>query len=286
MAAAAGVISLICAMGSAPAAPNNIANDPARRILRAGGSGDGLRHRRQPGPPDRRVDAMAAMMDNQEKVQPAFKSGGGVGWGDQATCLFCATARFFPQFHKNSSNCLPALDGVVDKLQRGANVAVVGCGHGWSTVLWRRLFPICNSRDTTSIQARSSTRAPMPRTRRSTMRWFESEPPRNFPGKNLDFVTFFDCQHRHGQHGGRGVACPAGAEAGRHLDGRRADGRRPARRRSETRSGGSITAPRRSSACRPRLSQEVGAALGAQAGETKLREVITSGGFKQRAPRD
>jgi hypothetical protein len=88
-------------------------------------------------------DAAVAVLGNQDKVQPAFKTGAGVGWGDQTSCLFCATARFFrPGYHNNLvANWLPALDGVVEKLQRGARAVDVGCGHGWSTVLMAQAFP-------------------------------------------------------------------------------------------------------------------------------------------------
>ena len=88
-------------------------------------------------------DLMAAMLDNQPKVQAAFKSGGGVAWGDQAGCMFCAVARFFrPGYHNNLvASWLPALDGVVKKLEAGAKVADVGCGHGWSTVMMAKAFP-------------------------------------------------------------------------------------------------------------------------------------------------
>ncbi len=89
-------------------------------------------------------DLMAAMLDNQPKVQAAFKSGGGVAWGDQAGCMFCAVARFFrPGYHNHLvSTWLPALaGGVMEKLENGAKVADVGCGHGWSTVLMAKAFP-------------------------------------------------------------------------------------------------------------------------------------------------
>ncbi|MGD9508726.1 MAG: class I SAM-dependent methyltransferase, partial [Geminicoccaceae bacterium] len=88
-------------------------------------------------------DSVAAQMENQDKVQRAFKAGGGVAWGDQAACLFCATARFFkPGYQANLvANWLPALDGMAAKLERGAKVADVGCGHGWSTVLMAQAFP-------------------------------------------------------------------------------------------------------------------------------------------------
>ena len=86
---------------------------------------------------------MAAIHANLEKVTPAFKNGGGVAWGDQSTCMFCAVARFFRPGYQNHlvSEWLPALDGVVAKLERGARVADVGCGHGVSTMLMAKAFP-------------------------------------------------------------------------------------------------------------------------------------------------
>ena len=77
-------------------------------------------------------DIAAVMMENQALVEPAFRTGKGVGWGHQSQCLFCATGRFFrPGYHNNLvSSWLPALDGVAAKLERGAVVADVGCGHG------------------------------------------------------------------------------------------------------------------------------------------------------------
>ena len=65
-------------------------------------------------------DTAAAMVENQAKVQAAFKTGRGVGWGDQAGCLFCSVARMFRPGYVNAlvQQWLPALDGVVDQLRR------------------------------------------------------------------------------------------------------------------------------------------------------------------------
>ena len=93
-------------------------------------------------------DTAAAMVENQPKVQAAFKTGRGVAWGEQAGCMFCAVARLFRPGYVNAlvQEWLPALDGVTDKLKAGATVADVGCGHGLSTILMAQAFP--NSRFT------------------------------------------------------------------------------------------------------------------------------------------
>ena len=88
-------------------------------------------------------DLAVAMVENQPKVEAAFRSGKGVGWGDQAQCLFCTVGRFFrPGYHNNLvASWLPALDGVAAKLEGGAKVADVGCGHGFSTIIMAKAFP-------------------------------------------------------------------------------------------------------------------------------------------------
>ncbi|KKM15232.1 hypothetical protein LCGC14_1698160, partial [marine sediment metagenome] len=88
-------------------------------------------------------DTAAAMVENQAKVQAAFKTGRGVAWGDQAGCLFCSVAQMFRPGYVNAlvQDWLPALDGVTDLLTEGATVADIGCGHGVSTIVMAQAFP-------------------------------------------------------------------------------------------------------------------------------------------------
>jgi 2-polyprenyl-3-methyl-5-hydroxy-6-metoxy-1,4-benzoquinol methylase len=228
-------------------------------------------------------DLMAAMLDNQPKVQAAFKSGAGVAWGDQAGCMFCAVARFFrPGYHNNLvASWLPALDGVVKKLEAGARVADVGCGHGWSTVLMAKAFPKSqffgydfhpdSIRDATAHAKEHGVTANA---------HFAVGLAKDYEGKDFDLVTCFDCLHDMGD--------PAGAAA--HIrQSLKPDGTWMI---VEPMAGdvlqhnlnpvGRLFYAGSTMICLPTSrSQEVGAALGAQAGEAKLRETIQSGGFSK-----
>lgn len=227
-------------------------------------------------------DLMAAMLDNQQKVQAAFKSGGGVAWGDQAGCMFCAVARFFrPGYHNNLvSTWLPALGGgVMKKLEEGAKVADVGCGHGWSTVMMAKAFPKSqfvgydfHAGSIVDAQAHAKTHGVTANTR------FEVGLAKNYPGKDFDLVTCFDCLHDMGD--------PAGAAA--HIrQSLKDDGTwmicEPIagdRLEQNLNPVGRLYYAASTMICVPTsLSQEVGTALGAQAGEARLRDVILKGGF-------
>ncbi|MFO1161304.1 MAG: class I SAM-dependent methyltransferase [Reyranellaceae bacterium] len=226
-------------------------------------------------------DLAVAMIENQSKVQAAFKNGGGVAWGDQAACMFCAVARFFrPGYHNNlTAHWLPALEGVVDKLQRGATVADVGCGHGWSTVLMAKSFP--NSRfvgfdfHPGSILDARAHAAEHGVTGNAS---FEVAKAKEIAERGFDLVTCFDCLHDMGDPAGaaahiRRMLKPDGTwmivepMAGDKLE-------------SNLNPVGRLYYAGSTMICVPTsLSQEVGAALGAQAGETRLRELISHAGF-------
>ncbi|MGE0224997.1 MAG: class I SAM-dependent methyltransferase [Acetobacteraceae bacterium] len=226
-------------------------------------------------------DLAAAMTESQPKVEEAFKTGSGVGWGNFAGCLFCATGRFFRPGYQNHlvSEWLPALDGVVDRLNRGAVVADVGCGHGFSTVFMAKAFP--NSRfvgfdfhEPSVEQAR--LHAEQHGVSGNTS--FEVGLASDYAGKDYDLVTFFDCLHDMGDPTGaarhvRETLKPDGTwmiiepMAGDRLE----DNLNPV---------GRLYYAGSTMICVPTaLHQAGGKALGAQAGFQKLSEVIRSGGF-------
>ena len=226
-------------------------------------------------------DLAAVMMENQSLVEPAFHTGKGVGWGEQSQCLFCTVGRFFRPTYHNSlvKSWLPALDGVVAKLERGAAVADVGCGHGFSTVIMAKAFP--NStfvgydfHPSSIAQARLHAKAHGV----TANTQFEVALASEFPGKDLDLVTFFDCLHDMGD--------PVGAA--RHVrQTLKPDGRwmlvEPAagdRLEDNINPVGRLYYAASTMICVPTsLDQPVGAALGAQAGLTRLTAAITKGGF-------
>jgi len=225
-------------------------------------------------------EVVSTLWLDEEKVRQAFRSGKGLGWHDHSTCLFRGTERFFrPGYNANLiGSWLPALEGVVEMLEQGADVADVGCGHGASTVLMAKAFP--NSRfvgfdyHAPSIErARASAKeAGVAGNTR-----FEVAAAKDFPG-TYDLIAFFDCLHDMGD--------PAGAA--KHVrQALKPDGTwmivEPFAHdnlAANLNPVGRIYYAASTFICTPAsLSQEVGLGLGAQAGEARLRKVVTSGGF-------
>ena len=225
-------------------------------------------------------EALSSMWLDEPKVADAFRSGKGLAWHDHSACLFRGTERFFrPGYNANlMSAWLPALDGVVDKLKQGARVADVGCGHGSSTVLMAKAFPKSHfvgfDYHPASIERARKAAAEAGVSANTS---FEVAPAKAYPGK-YDLVAFFDCLHDMGDPVGaathvRETLKPDGTWmivepfAHDHL----AANLNPI---------GRVYYAASTMICTPASqAQEVGLGLGAQAGEVRLRQVVSSGGF-------
>jgi SAM-dependent methyltransferase len=215
---------------------------------------------------------------DEPKVTNAFKTGQGVGWHEHHDCLFRGVERFFRTGYQAHlvQEWIPALDGVADKLRRGAKVADVGCGHGASTVLMAKAFP--NSTFVGYDYHKESIERARAAAAGISNATFEVAKAKDFPGRDFDFVAAFDCIHDMGDPKGavahiRKALKPDGTfmlvEPFAHDD--VADNLNPV---------GRLYYSASTMICTPAsLSQEVGLGLGAQAGETQLREVVTSAGF-------
>jgi len=215
------------------------------------------------------------------KLIERFRTGKGIGWDEHDAGLFEGTERFFRPGYAAFliGSWIPALEGVQEKLERGARVADVGCGHGASTIVMAKAFPKSTfsgfdyhgpSIDVARQRAKEAGLAD-----RIT---FERAAAKEFPGTGYDLVTFFDCLHDMGD--------PVGAA--RHVLGALdPDGTwllvepfASDRLEENLNPVGRLFYSASTFVCTPAsLAQEVGLALGAQAGEKRLREVLTGAGF-------
>jgi SAM-dependent methyltransferase len=219
----------------------------------------------------------------EEKITEAFRSGKGVGWHEHHPLLFQGTERFFrPGYAAHLvREWIPALEGVHAKLEAGASVADVGCGHGSSTILMARAYP--NSAfvgfDYHGPSIERAREAAARADVASRVR-FEVSSAKEYPGTSYDLVTFFDCLHDMGDPIGAASHVRETLDADgtwmivepfAHDD--LVDNLNPVGRMYYSAS---------TFICTPAsLSQEVGMALGAQAGEARLREVVEAGGFRR-----
>ena len=222
-----------------------------------------------------------ASVKSEPRITEAFRSGEGVGWHEHDPGLFEGTERFFrPGYAMNLvPTWIPALEGVQAKLEKGGRVADVGCGHGSSTILMAKAFPASrfvgfDYHERSIAWARETAKREGLRDRAS----FEVAGAQNYPGTGYDLVAFFDSLHDMGD--------PVGI--GRHV--RRslgADGTwllvepfAHDRLEENLNPVGRMYYAASAMLCTPNsLAQEVGAALGAQAGEARLKRVATEAGF-------
>ena len=222
-----------------------------------------------------------SLIKDEEKIARAFQSGRGVGWHEHHHDLFTGTERFFrPGYAANLvSSWIPSLDGVHAKLEAGALVADVGCGHGASTILMAREYPrsefVGFDYHQASIEHARKAAAQAGLEGRVS---FEVATAKEYPGDGYDLVTMFDCLHDMGD--------PVGAAAyvRRTLttDGTWMIVEPYAADRIEENLNpvGRVFYGASTLVCTPASrDQEVGLALGAQAGEARLREVVSDGGF-------
>ncbi|GAA4846638.1 class I SAM-dependent methyltransferase [Pseudonocardia benzenivorans] len=213
----------------------------------------------------------------------AARSGAGIGWHEQSTDVHEGCERFFrPGYHANLvESWLPALDGVVAGLERGARVADIGCGHGSSTVLMARAFPrsefVGSDYHPESIAtARSRAEEAGVADRVS----FEVAPATAFGGAGYDLVTTFDALHDMGDPVGAARRVrEALTDDGTWMIVEPMAGDRPEDNFNPI---GRAYYGFSTLLCTPgSLSQDVGLALGTQAGPARIRDVTTAAGFSR-----
>jgi SAM-dependent methyltransferase len=228
-------------------------------------------------------EVVAACVKDEPKITEAFRSGKGVGWHEHDHGLFAGTERFFrPNYRAHLiSEWIPALGDTEAKLKTGAKVADVGCGLGTSTILMAQAYPKStfvgfDYHDGSIKMAREAANKAGVGDRVK----FEIAKAKDYPGKGFDLVAFFDCLHDMGDPEGaakhvKESMTPDGAwmivEPFAHD--KLEDNLNPI---------GRVYYAASTMLCTPAsLSQEVGLALGAQAGEGRLSKILKAAGFSR-----
>jgi ubiquinone/menaquinone biosynthesis C-methylase UbiE len=227
---------------------------------------------------------LVSLFKDQEKIIEVFRTGKGLGWGDHHHYLFEGTERFFkPNYVANLiTNWIPALEGVEDKLRRGGGIKVadVGCGHGVSTVLMAKAYP--NSKIIGFDYHRPSIDWARKQAEKEGLKnlTFEVAESTDYPGDDYDLVAFFDCFHDMGNPSAaaRHVLQTLKKKGGTWMlvepfaNDKVEDNLNPV---------GRVFYAASTMICVPASLNENGPALGAQAGEERIREVVTSAGFSK-----
>jgi SAM-dependent methyltransferase len=217
-----------------------------------------------------------------DRLTESFRSGAGIGWHEHHPDMFPGCARFFKVGYINHlvQEWIPALDGVQARLEAGIEVADVGCGVGYSTIIMAKAFP--NSRFTGFDYHVESIAAAMGHAREAGLDnvTFEIGQADSYRGSNYDFVTVFDALHDMGDPAATArhvlwTLAPEGTwmivepYAGDRIE----ENLNPIGRAYYAAS---------TLLCTPcSLSQEGRTGLGAQAGEARLRSVVSGAGFKR-----
>jgi ubiquinone/menaquinone biosynthesis C-methylase UbiE len=226
---------------------------------------------------------ITGLFKDEEKIIEAFRTGKGLGWGDHHHYLYEGTERLFkPSYIANlTTSWIPSLESVEDRLRKGgAKVADVGCGHGASTILMAKAYP--NSQIIGFDYHRPSIEQARKQAEKEGLKniAFEVSGSTDYPGDDYDLVTFFDCFHDMGNPAGaaKHVLQTLKKKNGTWMlvepfsNDKVEDNFNPLGRAFY--SGSTV-------ACVPASLNENGPALGAQAGEEKIRAIVTSAGFSK-----
>ena len=226
---------------------------------------------------------IAGLYRDEEKIIEAFRTGKGLGWGDHHHYLFEGTERFFkPNYIANlTTSWIPALEGVEDKLKtNGAKVADVGCGHGVSTILMAKAYP--NSQIIGFDYHRPSIERARKEAEKEGLKniTFEVAGSTDYPSDDYDLVTFFDCFH---DMGNPSAAAKHVLQTLKKKEGTWMLVEPFANDKVEDNLNpiGRVFYSASTMICVPASLNENGPALGAQAGEGRIREVVASTGFSK-----
>ncbi|MHB8512700.1 MAG: class I SAM-dependent methyltransferase [Actinomycetota bacterium] len=230
--------------------------------------------------------SIAGVFRNADKVVDAVRTGKGLAWGDQHPDLFTGTERFFrPGYEADLvATWIPSLEGVTEKLKKGARVADVGCGHGASTIIMAKAFPqsrfIGFDYHAGSIERARKLAAEEGVADRVS---FEVSPANAIPGTDYDLIAYFDCLHDMSDpQGAVNVARKALAKDGTVLlvepnssDSKEANISNPV---------GAVFYAASALICTPCSLADGGPGLGAQAGPSALGALFKNAGFKTFRP--
>jgi SAM-dependent methyltransferase len=228
-------------------------------------------------------EVVAACVKDEPKITEAFRSGKGVGWHEHDHGLFAGTERFFrPNYRAHLiSEWIPALGDTETKLKAGAKVADVGCGLGTSTILMAQAYPKSSFvgfdyHDGSIKMAREAAAKAGVGDRVK----FEVAKAKDYPGKGFELVAFFDCLHDMGDP--EGAAKHVKESMAPDGTGMIVEPFAHDKLEDNLNPIGRVYYAASTMLCTPAsLSQEVGLALGAQAGEGRLSKILKAAGFSR-----